>query len=247
MNWRTLIFVWLALISAVSPLRAADTAADFDQANKLYEEGKFRDAVEAYTKMLTSDNRSTALLFNLGNAQFKAGNIGQAIAAYRQAAELSPRDSDLNANLQFARSRVNGPTLKPGWLHRSVESLTTNEWTLLAIVPVWAWLALLITRQIKPALKNSLRNSTLATGIGSLVTCATLAFVLHHHFKEQTVIVTARDAVARYGPIAESQSAFTASDGAELRLVDVKDDWFQVTDDGKAFGWLKTNAVVLLN
>lgn len=242
--FRHLAFCWLL---GVIPLHAAEVAAEFDQANKLYEEGKFRDAAETYGKILSSGTSSAPLLFNLGNAQFKAGNVGEAIAAYRRAAQLSPRDADLNANLQFARSRVAGPTLKPNWLHRAAASLTTNEWTLLAVVPVWSWLALLAARQFKPALKRPLRTWTFTAGVASLLACAALTFVLDHRLNQHTVIVTERNAVARYGPLAESQSAFTAADGAELRLVDTKNDWIQVTDGGKTFGWLKTNAVVLAN
>lgn len=247
MNLRTLMCLWLALMAGLHPLRAAEPAAEFDRANKLYEEGKFRDAAEAYHQIIAAGHRAPALFFNLGNAQFKAGNLGQAIAAYRQAGELSPRDADLNANLQFARSRVAGPTLKSTWRQRLTESLTTNEWTLLAVVPMWAWLALQIVRQIKPALTPTLRKATLATGIASLVAGAALGFVLNQRFNGRTVVVTTHDAVARFGPIAESQSAFTASDGSEFRLVDTKDDWCQVTAGGKAFGWLKTNAVIVLD
>lgn len=241
-----LIYLATAFLG-LAPLQAADATAEFDQANKFYEAGKFRDAADAYGKIISTGTSSTALLFNLGNAQFKAGNVGHAIAAYRQAAQLSPRNADLNANLQFARTRVTGPTLKLNWLHRAIASLTTNEWTLLAVLPVWLWFALLIARQIKPALKPSLRTATFLSGTAALLACAALTFVLHHRFNEPTVVVTARDAVARFGPFTESQSAFTATDGAELRLLDAKDDWFQVTAGGKTFGWLKTNAVVLLN
>jgi len=247
MKARLLVLFSLALIYTTNLLQAADAAAEFDQANKLYEEGKFRDAAEGYGKILATGTSSTSLLFNLGNARFKAGELGRAIAAYRQAAQLTPRDADLNANLQFARGRVAGPTLKPDWLHRTVALLTTNEWTVLAAVPVWLWLALLAARQIRPALQRSWRGATYTAGLAALVTCAALALALNQRLNEKTVVVTARDAVARFGPFAESQSAFTASDGAEFRLLDAKDDWVQVTDGGKTFGWLKTNTVVLLN
>lgn len=247
MNWRAFTVLWLALATTLPALATTDLATGFDQANKLYEEGKFRDAAEAYHQLLATGQRSGALLFNLGNAQFKAGNLGQAIAAYRLASELTPRDPDLAANLQFARSHVTGPTLKPGWLERNLDSLTTNEWTLLAAVPVWLWLGLLTVRQIKPALKSSLRSATRAVGIVALLTVTLLGLALHHRFNERTVVVTARDAVARFGPIAESQSAFTAADGAELRLLDSKDGWLQVTDGGKIFGWLQTNTVIIAN
>jgi len=247
MNLRIQVLLTFALLGIANLLTAADATAEFDQANKLYEEGKFRDAAESYSKIVVSGNSSTPLLFNLGNARFKAGNIGQAIAAYHQAAQLSPRDADLNANLQFARSHVTGPTLKSNWMHRTVELLTTNEWTLIAMLPVWLWFALLVARQIRPELKKSLRAATLTGGALALFGCFALIFALNLRLNEKTIVVTARDAVARFGPFTESQSAFTANDGAEFRLLDAKDDWVQVTDGGKTFGWLKTNAVVLLN
>ena len=43
---------------------AADVTADFSAANKLYAEGKFADAANAYEKILNSGVASPNLLFN---------------------------------------------------------------------------------------------------------------------------------------------------------------------------------------
>ena len=244
--WRSMPAALLQVVCAVR-LQAGDMNSDFDQANKLYEEGKYRDAAAAYEKLSATGARSPALLFNLGNAHFKAGQMGEAIAAYRGAEALAPRDPDLRANLQFARARVSGATLKPGWLHRAADSLTLNEWTLLALLPAWAWIGLLITRQLKPALKPRLRGATLATGALAVCGCVVLGWVAGQRLNERTVVVTARNAVVRYGPLAEAGESFTANDGAELRVLDVKNDWLQVTDDARFTGWLKTNSVRVLN
>jgi Flp pilus assembly protein TadD len=75
---------------------------------------QIREAAAAYEQILTNGAVSPALYFNLGNAHFKAGQLGRAIAAYRQAERLTPRDPDVRANLQFARNRVQGPTLGHG-------------------------------------------------------------------------------------------------------------------------------------
>src|ERR1700722_4648585 len=96
--------VWISTGSTM----AADVSAKFDVANKLYAEGKFADAAATYEKILQSGAVSPALYFNYGNAEFKAGNLGRAIASYRQAKQLSPRDADVRANLEFARSQVQG-------------------------------------------------------------------------------------------------------------------------------------------
>ena len=87
-----------ALISTGN-LFAADAATDFSTANKLYAEGKFADAANTYEKILQTGAQSPALLFNDANAEFKAGNLGRAIAAYRRAALLAPRDTEIRSTV----------------------------------------------------------------------------------------------------------------------------------------------------
>jgi SH3-like domain-containing protein len=55
----------------------------------------------------------------------------------------------------------------------------------------------------------------------------------------QPAVVVATEAVARYGPLDESQSAFVLRDGAELIILDKKDGWLQVGDAHGRSGWVK--------
>ncbi|HWI58183.1 MAG TPA: SH3 domain-containing protein, partial [Bacillota bacterium] len=61
----------------------------------------------------------------------------------------------------------------------------------------------------------------------------------------RTAVVIAREAVVRRGPLDESQIAFTVRDGAELRILDQKDDWLQVSTDLRRTGWLRRDQVLL--
>ena len=92
--WRFWITVLLATLVFAGKIPAADVAADFSTANELYAKGKFADAANLYEKVLQTGGQSPALLFNCGNAEFKAGHLGKAIAAYRQAELLAPRDAE---------------------------------------------------------------------------------------------------------------------------------------------------------
>src|ERR1017187_2059370 len=83
----------------------ADAINDFNAANRLYAEGKYSDAANRYGIILQSGGVSPALLFNAGNAEFKSGHLGKAIAAYRRAELLAPRDSEIRANLGFVRNQ----------------------------------------------------------------------------------------------------------------------------------------------
>ena len=96
------VMLWLFCLPAVA---AEETA--FEKANRLYEQGDYAAAIYGF-KSLAEDEPSPAILFNLGNAYFKAGQKGRAIYCYRWALQLAPRDPDVRANLRFVRHSVYG-------------------------------------------------------------------------------------------------------------------------------------------
>jgi uncharacterized protein YgiM (DUF1202 family) len=51
---------------------------------------------------------------------------------------------------------------------------------------------------------------------------------------------------ARSGPFDDAQSTFTARDGAELSVLDGRDDWLQVADGSGKIGWLQAKQVETL-
>jgi len=235
-----LLGAWLPL-----PARAEAATGGFESANKLYEEGKYADAAAAYQKLTESGMVSAPLYFNLGNAWFKSGQIGRAIAAYRQAQQITPRDPDLRANLQFARNQISGPTLSPSRWQRWLGRLTLNEWTLLASGAVWLWLLLLAILQWRPALRPSLRGYVLALAAIAALFCACAAASLRQTRFLRTAIVVTGEATVRYGPLAESPAAFTVHDGAELRVLDQKDEWLEVSAGPRRTGWLRRDQILL--
>jgi hypothetical protein len=221
--------VVISLFPAQSP--AAVSAAAFDSANKLYEEGKFAEAAAAYETMTKAGQASAALYFNLGNAFFKSGQIG--------------RDPDLRANLQFARNQMPSPTLSPTRWQRWLGRLTLNEWTVLAAGAVWIWLLLLAVLQWRPALRPPLRAYVLSIAILAVLLCSCAAAALRETRFTRTAIVITRDTAVRYTPLPESATAFTVQDGAELLVLDQKDEWFQVNAGPRRTGWLRRDQVVV--
>ena len=211
----------------------------FDTANKLYEERKYPEAAAVYETILDAGQTSPAIYFNLGNAHFKASQNGRAILAYLRAAQLTPRDPDIRANLQFARNQVQGPTLRPTRLQRVFNTLSLDEWATLGVIGLWATFLQLALAQLRPVLKASLRTFTVLAGAATLLLAACLIAAISLNGAGQTVIVTRPSVAVRNGPLSESATAFTAQDGAELRILDHKDDWVQVTDGTRRAGWVQ--------
>jgi len=230
--------------AAPAPAIAISADAQFDTANQLYAQGKFTEAAAAYDKLIAGGSLSPALYFNLGNAWFKSGHIGRAIAAYRHAEAMSPRDPDIRANLQFARNGVTGPKLAPSRVQRWLGTLTRTEWVALATAACWVTLGFFIAGQVKPALQPGLRSWRWLALAVTLVVFAGLGLVVTQNDADHIAIVSVSEASVRNSPFDESPATFTVHDGAELRVLDRKDNWLRVTDGTARAGWLKTEAVV---
>src|SRR6476660_7743411 len=70
--------------------------------------------------LLADGLQNGAVYYNLGNAYYRAGEYGRAIAAYRKARPYRPRDPYLEANLQQALSVAPGRLPEPPaqwWRH----------------------------------------------------------------------------------------------------------------------------------
>jgi tetratricopeptide (TPR) repeat protein len=234
------LLVLFTLVTA----RAETPDAAFDAANKLYAEGKYAAAATAFEKLGQEGQSSAALFFNLGNAYFKSGQIGRAIAAYRCAEQIAPRDPDIRANLRFARNQIVGPTQPPTRSQQWLTQLTLNEWTAAAASFGWVWLILLTIPQWKPALKPALRNYALSAGLLTLLFALGTGLAYAEHRPGSLAIVTVGEAAIHNAPLDESPTPFSLHNGAELRVLDQKDDWLQVTTDPTRIGWLRRNQVL---
>jgi tetratricopeptide (TPR) repeat protein len=236
---------FLALVLAGN-IFGAEIPADFSAGNQLYAAGKFADAAGSYEKLLQTGATSPALLFNYGNAEFKAGHLGKAIAAYQRAAQITPRDTELRANLSFVRNQVQGVTLRESRWQNWVGTLTLNEGAVLTAVLLWLTFALLIARQVRPALVAGLKNATWIIAGLTILSGAVLGLQAANHFSNATAVVTADNVTVRSGPFDDAQSAFTARDGAEFSVLDRHDGWVQVADGAGKSGWLPVKQVEFL-
>jgi tetratricopeptide (TPR) repeat protein len=238
-----LVLLCAFCLAAPSLVFAAATnsfSTAFDDANKLFDQGKYPEAVSAFETLARSGQVSAAVFFNLGNALYKSGQIGRAIAAYRTAHQIAPRDPDVNANLQFARNQAQLPTLLPSRWQRWLGKLTLNEWTLASAAALWAWLLLMAVGQLRTDLKPVLRAVTRSAGVATVAFCALLGAAWQSRSIERAVVVT-RNAAVRQGPLGDSQTLFTLHDGAEVRILDRKNEWMQVQVGPRQVGWTRAD------
>lgn len=238
--------IFSAVFLGAGTLLASDVAASFSDANQLYAAGKFPLAAKSYEAILSSGTVSPNLLFNYGNAEFKSGNLGRAIAAYRTAELFTPRDADVRANLEFARNQVQGASFSESRPEVLLGVLTLNEWTAMAMIAFWLAFGLFAAAQIRPELKPALRGAARFMAVAAIGLCVCLGAAAKIHFSNQVAVVILPDAIARSGPFNDAQNAFAVHDGAELPVLDKHDGWVQVSNGAGRTGWMPAGQVEVL-
>ena len=88
---------------------AYDNGVSLQTADPVASKEAFRRAVDRFQILIDDGIENGKLWYDLGNAQLQAGEVGEAIAAYRSGQRYIPSDGRLTANLQYARTLVSNP------------------------------------------------------------------------------------------------------------------------------------------
>lgn len=219
----------------------------FNQANVLFETGKYPEAAAAYEAIARAGKVSANLYFNLGTAHLKAGELGRAIFYLRQSEQIAPRDTDTRANLQFAREKAaSGRPLKTNLWRDLTDWLTLGEWAALATISLSLWFSLQAMYQLlDPAWRELMRPWLMPTGV-TLALLLVLSTGASFQQARPEAVVISKEASIHYGPLEESQNAYTLTDGTEVRVLDVQNGWLRVIDGDGREGWVLAKQIALL-
>jgi len=94
---------YLPLIDKEFNELAQETA--IKEAEVAYSQEDYTRAIELYEEILSQYGTSGEILYNLGNAYYKAGKIAPAILNYERALLISPGEKDIRFNLEIAKLR----------------------------------------------------------------------------------------------------------------------------------------------
>ena len=245
--------VFLVIAWGAAPVAAQE--AFFDEGNRRYQEGDYAGAVGLYERILESGLESGELHYNLGNAWFRLGELGPAILHYERARRMMPRDDDLRANLELARSlTVDRVAPLPGfWLFRVarwwIELLPRPA--LLGVVAL-AWLVTIGALIVAVIGRGDLlpawsRRTAAVAGVATLVFGFSLLAREVDVGRPDEAIVMAEEAAVRSAPSDDDELLiFTVHEGTKVRVERRSDAWAEIVlEDGKV-GWVRSDRLTLI-
>ncbi len=216
----------------------------FQHAVKVYSEGRYEEARQAFLRLYQQGLRNGYILYNAGNAAYRSGHVGEAVLHYRAALFYLPFYGDLKWNLAMARKQRKDRFQTPS-SRRLVHILSSPfSWPVKYAVVLflifhglfWMALSFFILKRRFRAFCAVLACVYLYAGV-----CVFLA--LKGLYFEKDAVVVVPEVKVFSGTDVKSAVLFRIHEGTEVKVKRVRGDWFAVELPDGRMGWIKSDAV----
>jgi len=241
----------LASLALACTVVSAETPEElFDRGNRLYEEGKYQEAAEAYAAAARYGIEDVRLEYNLGNAAFRLGRLGEAVLHYERAYRLDPTDPDVVSNLDLARSlradRVEEPQVAAWieWVRRIQNRLGPDRQAITALFLFWIVAALCAWCWARPGGWSAAAGWLVASLVLSLALVGASWWITRARLDGSDLAVVLTGPVEVLAGPGESHAPLvTVHEGLEVRIRGERESWVQVRLPNGLNGWIPGDAL----
>jgi len=223
----------------------------FLEAVNYYKAESYPAAISVWETCVQQGFQNADVYYNLGNAEFRANDLGHAIWAYESALRLDPTNPDIIANLEFARSHTvdkveanaedDNPVLKTLWKIHHALSLNQQ----LVVLLFLAWSAGLLW--VLAAWRNNERFRTISYSCLFGIAFFAAIIGLDSLFKAWSLetdnigIVLSRSADVMSGPGDQYQVLHELHEGTRVEVRDQGEGWINVRIGENVNGFVKAD------
>jgi len=221
--------------------------ADFEKANKFYDQAEYQKALTIYDSLYRAGFENTAIAYNAANAYYRLGNLGMATVYYERALKHSPDDEDVLFNLEIVRELAIDeikPLPKPLFVmwFRSVSSfMSWSNWMFASIALIWlAWI-IHFTARWKG--QRGIRWPFIA--LASLSVLLLVVAIESYTFDQsrQKAVVLDDTVYIKNEPNSSASDLFLLHEATVVEVRDEIGDWYKIwLEDGKV-GWIEKTSI----
>lgn len=248
------------------------SASEVTQAEAAYNSGNYSEAIEHYKTAIEAEGVSGELYYDLGNAYYKAGNLGGAVLSYERAKRLNPGNKYIENNLNFVSAKVvdankaeagekkNGveydePTFMKSLNKMIAENRSSDSWAVFAVIAFFLFLGFAAMYCFTPnvlARKTGFFSGIIFLGFSVVFLIFAFMSASYARSSNQAVVIEAKTKLMEK-PEEDSKAISTPlKDGTKVEILEsseangVSPVWFKVKLNSRNIGWLKSNTVEII-
>ena len=214
----------------------------FYQANVLYGEKKYNEAIKDYQDIIKQGYTSGNIYYNLGNSYFKLDNYPRALLYYARAKRIIPRDTDLIFNYRYVLSLANPNyqvlrhNLSIVFLNKTFGSLNINELLIfLTGLNIIIFLLLILRIFFRSFKKYSLYFVFI---LGIILFTGFYYFLTEAPKIGREAIIVVPTTEAKFSPHKYATTYFTLLGGDKVTIIETNDKWVKIKRSDGRRGWI---------
>jgi tetratricopeptide (TPR) repeat protein len=246
------LLIYIATVIIATPLIAED--ARFEQANLLYTDAKYQEAITTYEEILNSGLESGELYFNLGNSYYKSGNLPKSILYYERAKLILPHDKDIQYNLEMANSQITdkldtiGEFFLSSWLNTFMNSTKSDNWAIISLISFT--ICVLLIAIFLFSRNRNLKQLSFFIGIlilfGSVVAFNFSAKQKQKLTERNTAIIFAPSVTIKSSPSKGGTELFILHEGTKVSILEQVSDWYRIQISDGNEGWAPMQSMEII-
>ncbi len=241
--------IYICIFSMISWLQLSADDNRYENANSLYQDGNFTEAVNAYKDILNTGVESAGLYYNLGNAYYKSGKLPEAILYYERALLLAPQDKDIQYNLEMANTQITDKLesvdtfFLASWVKSFKNTTHSDSWAIISIITFA--LAVLCFGIFYFSGRKILKQVNFAFAI-LFILIAIFAFNFSASQKDKlsnrsTAIIFSPSISIKSSPSESGTDLFILHEGTKVNIVEQVGEWSRISISDGNDGWVKTS------
>lgn len=232
---RNMLFAFALLAFALTAGAGSPPDESFQRGIASYRAGEFAKSAEWFGECAARQPSSGAWQ-NLGLAEWRSWQVGEAIVAWERAVWLDPANHAARANLQFARktAQLEAPTL--AWNEVPTTWLSVNTWAWLGGVSLWAAVGLIMLPAFLRRPRATWSQALAATGLAIFL--LSIPAQIGAHTRARIGFVVGPGAALQLSPTRDAETVTQLAPGEPARGGEVRGDYVFVRTSRNA-GWLE--------
>ncbi len=250
---RKYIFVTLLMVCSVVAMAQTD-AQLWNSANDAYSMGQYESAYNDYKSIEQGGMHSYKLYYNMGNACYKIGRMGEAILCYEKALKLNPAGEDAQINLQIARLQtldkidVVPEFILKTWVKDIRNAFSSNGWAYITIALLAVAALLMLLFKFAPTTGKRKFSFVLACVVFLFAIISVLFAVnlRRNANRDDSAIVMVPVSNIKSAPNATGNNLFILHEGSKVEILEEAGQWCRIEISDGRQGWMNLSDIEVI-